>query len=175
MTSGLTPELTLSAYCQGCFPMADPSTGEISFYEPDPRALIPLDERFHIPHGLRRTLRKKPFEIRMDTAFAEVVHACARTDQPEEQWIDGQIEEVYGKLHEMGFAAQCGMLGWRRTARRPVRVPWERRFQGESMFHRKTVPARIALVGAGAVPAGAPVPFPGHPVDNAAFAEIRDV
>ena len=85
MTSGLTPELTLSAYCQGCFPMADPSTGEISFYEPDPRALIPLDERFHIPHGLRRTLRKKPFEIRMDTAFAEVVHACARTDQPEEQ------------------------------------------------------------------------------------------
>lgn len=82
MTSGLTPELTLSAYCQGCFPMADPSTGEISFYEPDPRALIPLDERFHIPHGLRRTLRKKPFEIRMDTAFAEVVHACARTDRP---------------------------------------------------------------------------------------------
>lgn len=40
----------------------------------------------------------------MDTAFPEVVHACARTDQPEEQWIDGQIEEAYGKLHEMGFA-----------------------------------------------------------------------
>ena len=52
MNPRLTPELVLSAYCQGCFPMADPETGEISFYEPDPRALIPLDERFHIPHGL---------------------------------------------------------------------------------------------------------------------------
>ena len=52
MNPRLTPELVLSAYCQVCFPMADPETGEISFYEPDPRALIPLDERFHIPHGL---------------------------------------------------------------------------------------------------------------------------
>lgn len=40
MNDRLTPELVLSAYCQGCFPMADPETGEISFYEPDPRALI---------------------------------------------------------------------------------------------------------------------------------------
>ena len=104
MNPRLTPELVLSAYCQGCFPMADPETGEISFYEPDPRALIPLDERFHIPHGLKRVLNKKPFELRMDTAFPDVVHACARTDEPEEQWIDGQIEEVYGRLHEMGFA-----------------------------------------------------------------------
>lgn len=58
MNPRLTPELVLSAYCQGCFPMADPETGEISFYEPDPRALIPLDERFHIPHGLKRVLNK---------------------------------------------------------------------------------------------------------------------
>ena len=104
MNDRLTPELVLSAYCQGCFPMAAPETGEISFYEPDPRALIPLDNRFHIPHGLKRALNKKPFELRMDTAFPEVVHACARTEQPEEQWIDGQFEEAYGKLHEMGFA-----------------------------------------------------------------------
>lgn len=58
MNDRLTPELVLSAYCQGCFPMADPETGEISFYEPDPRALIPLDDRFHIPHGLKRALNK---------------------------------------------------------------------------------------------------------------------
>ena len=146
MTPELTPELVLSAYCQGCFPMADPETGEISFYEPDPRALIPLDDRFHIPHGLRRVLKKKPFEIRMDAAFPEVVHACARTDEPEEQWIDGQIEEVYGKLHEMGFAhsmecwdeegLQGGLYG----------VSLGKAFFGESMFHRKTDASKIALV-----------------------------
>ena len=146
MNDRLTPELVLSAYCQGCFPMADPETGEISFYEPDPRALIPLDDRFHIPHGLKRALNKKPFELRMDTAFPEVVHACARTDQPEEQWIDGQIEEAYGKLHEMGFAhsvecwdeegLQGGLYG----------VALGKALFGESMFHRKTDASKIALV-----------------------------
>lgn len=146
MNDRLTPELVLSAYCQGCFPMADPETGEISFYEPDPRALIPLDDRFHIPHGLKRALNKKPFELRMDTAFPEVVHACARTEQPEEQWIDGQIEEAYGKLHEMGFAhsvecwdeegLQGGLYG----------VALGKAFFGESMFHRKTDASKIALV-----------------------------
>ncbi len=143
MNDRLTPELVLSAYCQGCFPMADPETGEISFYEPDPRALIPLDDRFHIPHGLKRALNKKPFELRMDTAFPEVIHACARTDQPEEQWIDGQIEEAYGKLHEMGFAhsvecwdeegLQGGLYGvallfsgkaCSTGKRTPARLPW---------------------------------------------------
>lgn len=146
MSSSLTPELVLSAYCQGCFPMAEPDTGEISFYEPDPRALIPLDDRFHIPHGLKRALRKKPFEIRMDTAFAEVIHACARIGQPEEQWIDSRIEEVYGRLHDMGFAhsvecwdeegLQGGLYG----------LSLGKAFFGESMFHRKTDASKIALV-----------------------------
>lgn len=82
----------------------------------------------------------------MDTAFPEVVHACARTEQPEEQWIDGQIEEAYGKLHEMGFAhsvecwdeegLQGGLYG----------VALGKAFFGESMFHRKTDASKIALV-----------------------------
>lgn len=175
MNDRLTPELVLSAYCQGCFPMADPETGEISFYEPDPRALIPLDNRFHIPHGLKRALNKKPFELRMDTAFPEVVHACARTEQPEEQWIDGQIEEAYGKLHEMGFAhsvecwdeegLQGGLYG----------VALGKAFFGESMFHRKTGRQQDCPGGPGAIPAGAPVPFSGYPVDYAASAEIRNL
>ena len=125
MNPRLTPELVLSAYCQGCFPMADPETGEISFYEPDPRALIPLDERFHIPHGLKRVLNKKPFELRMDTAFPDVVHACARTDEPEEQWIDGQIEEVYGRLHEMGFGDYEGVKNIRQKPECPVYLLFE--------------------------------------------------
>lgn len=146
MKADITPELILSAYCRGCFPMAEPETGEISFYEPDPRALIPLDDRFHIPHGLRRTLNKRPFEIRMDTAFAEVIHACARTGCPEEQWIDPQIETLYGKLHEMGFAhsvecwdedgLQGGLYG----------IAMGKAFFGESMFHRKTDASKVALV-----------------------------
>ncbi len=142
----LTPNIVLNAYCDACFPMADPQTGEIDFYEPDPRGLIPLDDRFHIPHGLKRVLKKRPFQIRINTAFAEVIHACARTDEPTEQWIDGQIEEVYCRLHRMGYAhsvecwdedgLQGGLYG----------VAIGRAFFGESMFHRKTDASKVALV-----------------------------
>ena len=169
MNPRLTPELVLSAYCQGCFPMADPETGEISFYEPDPRALIPLDERFHIPHGLKRVLNKKPFELRMDTAFPDVVHACARTDEPEEQWIDGQIEEVYGRLHEMGFAhsVECwdeeGLQGGLYGVSLGKHVSPENGRQQDCPG------------SPGSVPAGPPVPFSGYAVDYAAFAEVRNV
>lgn len=146
MNPYLAPDNLLSAYACGCFPMADPDTGEISFYEPDPRAIIPLDDRFHISHGLKKAIRKQPFQIRFNTAFAEVIHACARTDDLEEQWIDPQIEEAYLKLHEMGFAhsiecwdeegLQGGLYG----------VAIGRAFFGESMFHRKTDASKIALV-----------------------------
>lgn len=142
----LSPEVLLSAYCQGIFPMADPQTGEISFYSPDPRAVIPLDDRFHIPHGLKRTLRKNPFTIKYDTAFEQVVRACARPDAPEEQWIDDQIINAYTRLHHLGFAhsiecwdaegLQGGLYG----------VSIGKAFFGESMFHRKTDASKIALV-----------------------------
>ncbi len=142
----LTPEILLSAYCQGIFPMSDPQTGEISFYSPDPRAIIPLDEQFHIPGGLARVMKKKPFEIRMDTSFKEVMLACSRPDRPEEQWIDDQIIDAYCELHDMGFAhsvecwdgdgLQGGLYG----------VAIGRAFFGESMFHRKSSASKIALV-----------------------------
>ena len=58
----LTPQLLLSAYSQGYFPMAD-EFGNIYWFDPDPRAIIPLDERFHVPKRLARTVRRGVFEI----------------------------------------------------------------------------------------------------------------
>ena len=72
----LEPELLLSAYASGIFPMAMES-GDLGWFSPDPRGLIPLDDRFHIPHGLQRALKKKPFDIRVNTAFADVIRGCA--------------------------------------------------------------------------------------------------
>jgi leucyl/phenylalanyl-tRNA--protein transferase len=129
--------------------MADPMKGpnsEILFFSPDPRGIIPLDDRFHIPHGLKRCLKKRPFEIRMDTAFREVMLSCARMEYPEEQWIDERIIEAYCRLHELGFAhsvecwdaegLQGGLYG----------VAIGKAFFGESMFHRKTDASKVALV-----------------------------
>ena len=61
----------LHAYRNGVFPMAM-DDGEIRWFSPDPRTIIPL-ETFHVPHGLRRTLKKNRFEIRIDTAFDAVM------------------------------------------------------------------------------------------------------
>ena len=61
-------ELLLHAYRQAIFPMAL-EDGEVAWFSPDPRAIIPI-EGFHVPHGLRRTLKKGRFEVRVNTAFA---------------------------------------------------------------------------------------------------------
>jgi len=137
----IPPDVLLGAYSQGVFPMAE--DGEIVWFSPRIRGIIPLDERFHIPHGLKKRLRKNPFEIRFDTAFREVMLGCADRDST---WIDGVILESYCRLHELGFAhsvecwdadgLQGGLYG----------VAIGRAFFGESMFSRKTDASKIALV-----------------------------
>jgi leucyl/phenylalanyl-tRNA--protein transferase len=97
-------ELLLTAYCQGIFPMAEPQTGRIHWYSPDPRAIIPLDA-FHISNNLGRLLRQRRFEIRSDTAFEAVMRACAapRPNHPD-TWINDRLVRAYAALHQRGFA-----------------------------------------------------------------------
>jgi len=99
MTEPIPPHILLGAYAHGVFPMAE--DGEILWFCPLMRGLIPLDERFHIPKGLRRTLRKQPFEIRHNHDFEAVIRACAERS---ETWIDDAIIASYVKLHQLGHA-----------------------------------------------------------------------
>ncbi len=134
-------EALLNAYANGVFPMAE--EGEILWFSPERRGLIPLDSRFRIPHGLRRTLKRGLYEVRWNTAFREVMLACA---ERKETWIDDVILESYCALHEEGFAhsvecwdadgLQGGLYG----------VALAGVFFGESMFHRKTDASKVALV-----------------------------
>jgi leucyl/phenylalanyl-tRNA--protein transferase len=134
-------EALLNAYANGVFPMAE--EGEILWFSPERRGLIPLDSRFRIPHGLRRTLKRGLYEVRWNTAFREVMLACA---ERKETWIDEVILESYCALHEEGFAhsvecwdadgLQGGLYG----------VALDGVFFGESMFHRKTDASKVALV-----------------------------
>ena len=71
----LSPEILLTAYANGYFPMAV-ETGEIGWFSPDPRAVLPLTA-FHVPRRLRRIVQQGRFEIRVDTAFRAVIDACA--------------------------------------------------------------------------------------------------
>lgn len=137
----IPPEVLLGAYAQGVFPMAE--DGEILWFSPERRGIIPLDDRFHIPRGLKKALGKNAFEIRHNTAFREVMLGCA---ERESTWIDGAIIESYCALHELGHAhsvecwdadgLQGGLYG----------VALGKAFFGESMFSRKTDASKIALV-----------------------------
>jgi len=136
----ISPELLLSAYAQGAFPMAL-EDGEIGWFSPDPRGVIPL-EKFHVPHGLMRLLRRNPFEIRVNTAFAEVMEGCASR---EETWIDSTISRSYLRLHEIGFAHSVET--WREgcLVGGLYGVAIGGAFFGESMFHRETGASKVAL------------------------------
>src|SRR5437588_11877304 len=95
----IAPEILLQGYRLGIFPMAM-EDGEIEWFSPNPRAILPL-ANFTVPHGLQRVLRKRLFEIRIDTAFARVMRACA---EREDTWINHEIIASYLRLHERGYA-----------------------------------------------------------------------
>ena len=95
----IDPELLLQGYRLGVFPMAM-EDDSIEWFSPDPRAILPLED-FHVPHALRRLLRKKVFETSINDAFSEVIEACAKR---EDTWINREIIESYTRLHELGHA-----------------------------------------------------------------------
>ncbi|MDY7109503.1 MAG: leucyl/phenylalanyl-tRNA--protein transferase [Planctomycetota bacterium] len=99
-----SPELLLWAYGRGIFPMADPITGEMGWYSPDPRGIIPL-AGFRVPRTLARTVRQGRFDIRSDTAFEAVMRACARPRSRDDlPWIDERLIGAYVGLHRLGHA-----------------------------------------------------------------------
>jgi leucyl/phenylalanyl-tRNA--protein transferase len=133
-------DLLLDAYSQAVFPMAM-EDGEIGWFSPDPRAVIPLD-KFQIPHGLKRTLKKDAFEIRIDTAFEKVIGQCAARD---ETWISGIISESYRELHRLGHAHSVEAWIGEDLAGGLYGVTIGSAFFGESMFHRVTDASKVAL------------------------------
>jgi leucyl/phenylalanyl-tRNA--protein transferase len=133
----------LSAYSSGWFPMAV-APGDIRWYSPDPRGIIPLDT-FHLSRRLARSIRSSRFEIRVDTSFRTVIQACAAREDADGDWIDQEIVESYCALHERGFAHSVetwqdgvmvgGLYG----------VALGGAFFGESMFHRVNDASKAAL------------------------------
>jgi leucyl/phenylalanyl-tRNA--protein transferase len=138
----IDPELLLEGYRLGIFPMAM-DNGEIEWFSPDPRAILPLRD-FHVPHALQRTLRKGVFAIRINTRFSEVIQSCA---EREDTWINREIIESYTRLHELGHAHSVEAWIGRELAGGLYGVSLGGAFFGESMFHRVTDASKIALCG----------------------------
>jgi len=122
--------------------MADERSGEVLWFRPDPRAVIPLDG-FHVSRSLARTLRRGRFEVRVDTAFTTVMRGCA--DRPEGSWISERFVEVYGALHRAGKAHSVEAWRDRRLVGGVYGLALGGAFMAESMFHRETDASKVAL------------------------------
>ena len=118
-------------------------SGEIAWFSPDPRGIILLDA-FHIPHGLRRTLKKGEFQLRLNTAFEEVIRACS---ERAETWISEEIIQSYIHLHKLGFAHSVEAWLENELAGGLYGVSVYGAFFGESMFHKVPDASKVALVG----------------------------
>ena len=137
----IAPDLLLQGYRLGVFPMAM-EDDSIEWFSPDPRAILPLED-FHVPHVLRRLLRRRVFKTTIDKAFSEVIAACA---EREDTWINPEIIESYTRLHELGNAHSVEAWKEGRLAGGLYGVAVGGAFFGESMFHSVTDASKIALV-----------------------------
>lgn len=135
MPVAFTPELVLTGYLRGAFPMCDPATGRVEWFTCDPRAIVPLDGTFRVPRSLARVVRGGRFEVRVDTAFRAVIEGCAHDRGADNRnWIGPEIVRVYAELHRMGFAHS--VEAWRdgRLVGGLYGVALRGAFFGESMF-----------------------------------------
>jgi leucyl/phenylalanyl-tRNA--protein transferase len=140
----LSPQILLSAYAQGAFPMTD-RDGHTRWYSADPRGVVPL-EQFHIPHTLAQLLKRDPptFEIRFDTDFEGVMRGCM--EQRSDSWISEEIVRAYVRLHDMGFAHSVEAWKSGELVGGLYGVAMGAAFFGESMFHRRRDASKVALV-----------------------------
>ena len=133
-------DLLLEAYRLGVFPMAM-ENGEIRWFSPEPRTILPLDA-FHVPHGLKRERRAQAIEIRINTRFADVMRGCAARP---DTWINDEIIESYTRLHKLGAAHSVEAWSANELVGGLYGVTIGGAFFGESMFHRTTGASKVAL------------------------------
>jgi leucyl/phenylalanyl-tRNA---protein transferase len=142
----LRPERLLEAYARGIFPWY--SEGQpILWHSPDPRFVL-QPSRLHVPRSLAKVRRRGRFEIRYDTAFAEVIAACADVERPDQDgtWITAEMEEAYLELHRLGFAHSVESWSEGRLCGGLYGVSLGEAFFGESMFALEADASKVAFV-----------------------------
>jgi leucyl/phenylalanyl-tRNA---protein transferase len=143
----LTPEILIRAYAAGIFPMAEAADDpELFWVDPRRRGILPLDA-FHVPRRLRRVVRQQIFEIRCDSAFEDVIRACAAASEKRPNtWINDEIVRLYATLFARGAAhsVECWRVG--ELVGGLYGVSLGAAFFGESMFSRESEASKVALV-----------------------------
>jgi leucyl/phenylalanyl-tRNA--protein transferase len=137
----LEPGTMLAAYRSAIFPMPINRRGQVGWWSPDPRGILP-PARMHVSRSLRRALPR--FEIRVDAAFDDVVRACADPSRPH-GWISPRMRRAYLRLHDLGWAHSVEAWADGRLAGGVFGVSIGGLFAGESMFHHERDASKAAL------------------------------
>jgi leucyl/phenylalanyl-tRNA--protein transferase len=141
----LRPERLLLAYSRGIFPWYE--KGPILWHSPDPRMVLRADE-LRVPRSLRKTVRRAPFRLTLDTAFARVMAACGSARRPGQRstWITPAMREAYGELHRRGLAHSVEAWKDDELAGGLYGVSLGGVFFGESMFAKAPDASKVAFV-----------------------------
>lgn len=143
----LSPQRLLTAYACGIFPWPHGDAWPLLWFSPDPRMVL-VPDALHVSRSLRKTLNRGAFDVRFDTAFDQVIRACAATARPGQQgtWITAEMIEAYQVLHALGFAHSAetwldgelvgGLYG----------IALGAAFFGESMFTHRSDASKVAFV-----------------------------
>lgn len=140
--SPLSPQLLIYAYSNGYFPMPDPGTGQVGWFRPDPRAIIPLDG-FHASRSLMRKVKKNVFSVTIDQAFTDIMKACAARPGT---WITPEFISAYTELFRRGYAHSVEVWHGKNLAGGLYGVSLSGAFFAESMFHTETDASKLALL-----------------------------
>jgi leucyl/phenylalanyl-tRNA---protein transferase len=140
----LRPERLLAAYRRGIFPWY--SRGQpILWWSPDPRTVL-FPSEFKVSHSLAKTIRKRGFEARFDTAFTAVMKSCGDPVlRPEGTWISNDMLAAYQHLHQLGYAHSVETWLDGQLVGGVYGVQLGKVFYGESMFSRETDASKFAL------------------------------
>lgn len=142
MTAPLTPEILLSAYAGGIFPMAEHRDDpDVFWVDPHFRGVFPLSN-FHISRSLAKTIRSERFQITLNGDFSGVVTGCAERD---ETWINDMLFDLYGQLHRSGRAHSLEVWHDNALVGGVFGITLAGAFFGESMFSRTRDASKVAL------------------------------
>jgi len=142
----LEPARLLLAYSMGIFPWYSEGL-PILWHSPDPRFVLFLDE-LRVPRSLKKVARKRPFTLKMDTAFEAVIEGCSKTPRPGQAgtWITEEMREGYHRLHELGFAHSVEAWDGEELVGGLYGVALGGMYFGESMFTRVSDASKLAFL-----------------------------
>ena len=138
----LEPDNMIRLYSRGAFPMADEITGEINWYLPEIRTIIPLDS-YNIPRSLKKILKENRFEFKYDHDFTAVVKGCADRDAT---WISERLIQAYLELDKLGYVHTVETFQKGKLVGGLYGISYGGAFFGESMFSKVPQASKAALV-----------------------------